>query len=570
MSLAPGSFAETPRLADLLEETVRHRRSLSEFVGTTAPLAIEGSQSGIEIEIPFSPRIEVLGGEVEILHDHAARPADWSSQLGISWDDRVISSSTIQAEDRRGKVDAAFAGTAEPVSVHRLKVESRETGQFGEGVEPGSLLTQIDAVGSGISIDYRLRPLRPLLDELRDLIDERYWGDYSLSILTAPLYSVEQTHLTWGNLVSQRAAIWMGRRPLKIMHQDSLAASLDQVAIGTRAELIGILPKSICDQITTSFVGIYPHPSDDRHFLLVLSGTESEGVERAVRAFAFSPEEFPGMARVDVTGWPSVNGDLPKKEKADSRWVILPDLERWQREGFPGATGVVGGGGCDLWITARDSGTLASAWMISGRLAQVEGDLVPSLNVTDHLPEARRHWFAIGPVSSLDPEWLEKTPLAQAKPVEGEALLCQFESPMKKGFAGGIVTAADSLILSERVSDLIQPNLWKSLRGDTVLWSAGGAAPRFQKLAASFEVGEPGLLTIAWRWISALPWLSLAFSSLGALIVLWLLRQPMTSGRDWDLVPAKKNANRKVSRSRRLKEVARREARLFDTAHRGG
>ena len=95
MSLAPGSFAETPRLADLLEETVRHRRSLSEFVGTTAPLAIEGSQSGIEIEIPFSPRIEVLGGEVEILHDHAARPADWSSQLGISWDDRVISSSTI-------------------------------------------------------------------------------------------------------------------------------------------------------------------------------------------------------------------------------------------------------------------------------------------------------------------------------------------------------------------------------------------------------------------------------------------------------------------------------------------
>jgi hypothetical protein len=361
----------------------------------------------------------------------------------------------------------------------------------------------------------------------------------------------------------------MGRRPLEIRHGDQLSGSGDQIAIGTRAEMIGILPKSICDQITTSFVGVYPHPQNERQFLLVLSGTDVEGVARAVRAFAFAPDQLPDLPRIDVTGWAAANEDPRATGSAGSRRVQMPDLERWRTEGLAGGTGDRDSPGCDLWITTRDSSTLASAWMVAGKLAQVAGDMVPSLAVVDRQPAASRHWLAFGPLASLDASLKGFSPLSRVQPAEGEGLLTQFESPLGRGRAGGFLTAADSLILRDRVSELIRPALWNTLHGDTVLWRLGGTDPRHQRLAAFFEVGEPGPVLAAWRMLASLPWLSILLSTIGAVIVVWLLRQPMTAGRDWDLVPVKNNSNRRTSVARRQREIARRKARLPAPARRG-
>ena len=567
--MAGDCLAAEPQLADLVSETTRHRRSLSEFVGSNAPIAMEGAHSGLEIEIALSPRIEVMGGEVEILHEHATGQADGRSGLRVSWGDREIGAATVATGERSGRLAGRFTGTPDPVSSYLLKIVSERHGLPAAGAPPKGPWTQIDATGSGIAIDYRLRTLDPMLNEMRDLIDERYWGDYEIGIVTAPLYSVDHRHFAWGNRVAQRAALWMGDRPLEIRHHDQLTGTGDQIAVGTRAEMIGILPKTICDQITTSFVGVYPHPRDARHFLLVLSGTDAEGVGRAVRAFAFAPDEFPALPRIDVTGWEAANSDPPAAGPEGSRHVQMPDLARWQASGFPGVAGGKDAPGCDLWITSRDSGTLAGAWMVAGKLAQISGDVALSLAVVDRQPDASRHWLALGPIGTLDGALVGASPLARLQPAEGEGFLTQFESPLHRGRAGGFLTAADSLILRERVTELIRPTLWESLHGDTALWALGGSAPRHQRLAATFEVGEPGPLLAVWRLVTALPWLSISLSTLGAIIVVWLLRQPMTSGRDWDLVPVRTNSNRRTSVARRQREVARRKARLADASRRG-
>lgn len=568
-ALIGGGHAAEPRLADLLDEAASHRRSLAEFVGTAGALAIQGTTSGIEIEIGISPRIEATEGEVVVCHEEAAEPGRGRTRLKIFWDEAEIGAGSLADGERFGQVMGRFRGAEDPVSSYRLKVVAELPGPLPAETTPHPLLSQIDPTRSWIAMKYQLRPLQPMLDELRDLIDERFWGDYDLTIVTAPLYSLSDSHWTWGNWVSQRAALWMGERPLRIRHSDQLAGRGDEIAIGTRSDLIGILPKTICDQITSSFVGIYPHPRDDRRFLLVLSGTEAEGVERAVRAFAFAPEKMPPLPRIDVTGWPV--HPLPPRERAGTSpgHLVLPDLARWRSEGFALPGGPDQPGGASLWITRRDSPTVATAWMLAGKLAQVAGDLDPDLRVADSKPfPSGRHWMAIGPMASLDPVLLQASPASRVSPGEGDGLLAQFESPYGTGWAGGLLTAADSLLLHDRVVELIQPGCWNGLHGDTVVWSDGGGSVRHQRLAGTFEVGRPGALLSAWRWLSSLPWLSIVLSGIGAGILAWLLWQPMTSGRDWDLVPARSHANRRVSRARRLREVARRQARLDEAVRR--
>lgn len=556
---------EGPALSDLVSETRRHWRSLSEFVGTRSPISIEGGHSGIEVEIALSPRIELLGGEVMIQHEHAATEPGLAPGLRISWDDREIGTALLSPGERRGRLAGRLPGLEAPVSSYRLKIASRQEGLPGTGSESPIPITQIDTLASGLALEYQLRPLDPLLDQLRDLIDDRFWGDYALTLVTPPLYSLEARHLDWGNRVAQRSAIWMGKRPLEIRHSDRLTSLGDEIAIGTRAELIGILPKTICDQISNSFVGVYPHPRDPRHFLLVLSGTEPEGVTQAVRAFTIAPEQFPGLPRIDVTGWQIAETPAAGREAITGRRVTLPDLDLWRREGLPGAVT----GGFDLWVGSRDAGSVSSAWMLAGKLAQTAGDLQPMLGVVDTMPAGPRHWLAIGPISALEPAVVDASTHARVSVAEGEGFLTQFQSPEAAGIVGGVLCAADHLILRERVIDLIHPIVWESLRGDTSVWHAGDQEPRNHRLAVTFEVGSPGLAAAVWHRVTGLPWLSVLLCTVSLVILGWLLRQPMTSGRDWDLVPARANANRRTSRSRRQRENARRQARLEESLRRG-
>ncbi|MBM3226899.1 MAG: cellulose biosynthesis cyclic di-GMP-binding regulatory protein BcsB, partial [Candidatus Tectomicrobia bacterium] len=67
----------------------------------------------------------------------------------------------------------------------------------------------------------------------------------------------------------------------------------DQVLVGTRAELAPYLSTAMQEQITESFVGIYPGDRDPRYVLLVISGRDEAEVTRAAMAFASLNFPFP-------------------------------------------------------------------------------------------------------------------------------------------------------------------------------------------------------------------------------------------------------------------------------------
>lgn len=572
------SEGEGPRLTDLLEDTQRQRRSLADFLQTSEPVPLEGSRSDLEVDIPLSPRLFLAGGQVEVHFLHALGLRSERSQLRVYWDQYEIATAPLGGLRRDGRVLGELPRHEPSVERYRLRlaVEQRAAEMVGAGDVAGESesvvpWTQIDPERSWVALDYRLRPLLPNLDELRGLVDERLWNDYTLTIVTAPVYATSESHLHWGGRVAQRMALWQGDRSLTVRHDDRLSPVGDEVVIGTRDELIGVLPREICDQVTSSFVGVYPHPEDDRHFLLVLSGTEAGGVDRAVRAFSFYPEKLPSLPRIDVSGW-----DLPERDPTPAgtvaaRRLRMPDLQRWSREGFPGATGSPVSAGCDLWVTHRDSETIASAWMVAGKLAQVAGGMVTSLRVVGGEPAAGNHWIALGDRDALSVDLADASPLSSLF-VDGELMgrrgvLTQFESPLKKGRAASLITAEDRLLLQDRVTELVRPEFWDALHGDTVVWGPGATEPRFQRLAAAFEIGEPGHLVSLWRSLRGLPWMSVFFGMIGAVMIVWLLRHPVHEPDPSEVAVTKRNGNRRTTRGRRVREAARRAARLEKLAH---
>lgn len=551
--------AEGPALSDLVGSSSRSTRPLSQLLGSRESIALEGSQSQLQIEVPVNRRLSVEGGEV-LVHFTPPPGADRSrSRVRVLWDGESIGEQVLDGDRGAGHFRCSLPSLEGNVDCFELtiEVEQRIAPRAGaqEVGSPGELRTVIDPARSRLALEYRFKSIVPTLDELRGLVDATHWDDYKMGIVTAPIYAIEDQHLDWGNRVAQRAALWLENRPLQVRHADRLSELHDEVAIGTRDELIGILPQGICDQITSSFVGVYPHPENDRHFLLVLSGAESEGVARAVRAFAYYPTRLPPMTRIDVTRWQLSEADPMPQGRDFDRRLAMPDLDYWRRTGFPGATGMKGEAGFDLWVAHRDSEAMAGAWMLSGRMTQVVGDMLTSVEVGWERPADHRHWMALGARRDLPPEVLMASSFAYAFQ-EGELLgrrgmLMQFESPYREGRMAGFVTADDRVLLGERIVELIRPEIWDRLHGDTVTWQGDEESARFRRLSPRFEIGEAGWFLASWRWLAGLPWLSLFFGTAGAALITWLLLRPVYQLGPMRLEPMPEGELASVSRFNR-------------------
>lgn len=555
---------EGPGLLSLLEDSNQSTRSLAEFVGSAEAISLSGSQSAVEVEIPLNPRMELEGGEIRVHFAHASGLDPERSRITVSWNGVTLGSRELGSAFEEGFLRCripAMLPSLDSVDL-RIEVAQRLDGSFsGAKDSPPVPWTLIDPARSRISLNYQFGTLSPNLDEIRGLIDATLWEDYRISLVTAPIFAIDDRHLDWGKLLVQRTALWLEERPLRVRHGDRLSSGSDEVAIGTRDELIGILPQGICDRITNSFLGVYPHPENPRHFLLVLSGAEPEGVDRAVRAFVFASERLPPMTRVDVTRWEH----LPSSSQfaISTRRLAMPDLREWAQTGLPAATQR---NGFSLWIPHRNSQALASAWMLAAKWTQVSGDMVSGLEVVSDRPGEDRHWLALGARRDLPPEVLMASPYSQAFR-EGElmgrqGMLAQFESPFRSGRVAGLLTADDRVLLEERVSELVEEDLWTRLHGDTVTWQGDADSARFRQLAPGFEVGEISLALRVWRWLVELPWLSVVLGGLGAGIVTWLLLRPVQEGSPVPLPAPSSEVNQPISHRNRFRIALRRLLRI--------
>ncbi|MCB1244166.1 MAG: cellulose biosynthesis cyclic di-GMP-binding regulatory protein BcsB [Verrucomicrobiales bacterium] len=247
---------------------------------------------------------------------------------------------------------------------------------------------------------------------------------------------------------------------------------------------------------------------------------------------------------------------------AMEHYVRFPDLELWQRTGFPVTKGPLGEG-YFLHVAERDPATVASAWMISGKLAQTAGIPLLGMKVSGELPLAGEHWLGVGATSAIVPQLTPGAPVAfgekgrlpfilaeipaarrglvpdrrqertrlsgglEAKAVAGDfGLLCQYPSPMDGRSVATLVTAETREKLQTRVSQLIRPETWNGLNGDTVAWNGDGI-PHAKRFGDAFYLGDAGVRTKASFWFSRQPWGGVALV-LGLIVgCVYLLKQAL-------------------------------------------
>lgn len=245
---------------------------------------------------------------------------------------------------------------------------------------------------------------------------------------------------------------------------------------------------------------------------------------------------------------------------SDSRHhVELPNLQLLSRTGFP-YTAPADGSELQVRVGNLDSDTVAAAWTLLGKLAQL-GAVPPwqaSVTSNSSVP-ANRHELLVGALPDLPAEIMGGAPvafgdrgllkpellripsgqpesrslrsffpagtsLAHAEPAApalaavsyearsgNRAFLLQFESPLSPGRLVSVATAADPRLLKAAVARLVEHDLWGGIAGDLVSWAPDSETVSAATVGSSFHLGEKDISSRASFYFSERPavWLGL-------------------------------------------------------------
>ena len=251
-------------------------------------------------------------------------------------------------------------------------------------------------------------------------------------------------------------------------------------------------------------------------------------------------------------------------------FASMPNLRFMVRTGFP-YTVKTDGSAAAVFVASNDSKTIASAWMLIGKLAQRNGYPLHQLAISFSPPQAdSKDLIVVGVTGKIDPkllqgaplefgkfsrvtypvaserpaeewprDWLEKLlpgtsrPLAsgtegntgnqsvvvaQASELVSHALAMQYRSPVASGRTATALMATNEELLLAGTTELIKPEIWNDLQGNVVIWNKGAESVAWQKAGDDYTVGSVSLTSRLEFYFSRYPWLW--FGLLFALVLL--------------------------------------------------
>lgn len=233
-------------------------------------------------------------------------------------------------------------------------------------------------------------------------------------------------------------------------------------------------------------------------------------------------------------GAPSAAPDCPRVTVLDDstvsmptlpHYVEMPNLQLFGRAGFP-YTVRPDGRQSQLLITQPDRATIAAAWTLAGKLAQLTG--IPMYQLQTVLkPRAEvPNLLVVGPTDSLPSDlvtaqsdgWPETAAMPGASDHQagsasrdmpgsaGTMLASQFQNPAQAGGTVTMFTAPTSTQLQLAMVAAVPPGSWETMAGGRAHWD--GEAYRFASQAAdeTYAVGRLDLPRRIGLLASQRPW----------------------------------------------------------------
>jgi len=259
-----------------------------------------------------------------------------------------------------------------------------------------------------------------------------------------------------------------------------------------------------------------------------------------------------------------------------SHYVNMPDLSLFARAGFPLAI-TRQGENAAVQVLGTDTDTIASAWMIMGRIAQVVSRPVFVSEITFSQPSHDRDILLVGPAELVPPELREAAPISAGTtgpnahptalrwipeprkqgllgrifgdrlrlgqpPIETtvvqvthdgdlgrNVIALQYESPWESGRSIVAVLAATPERLRGGVSRAIDSGFWDSMTGDLAVWQDDPNSLKSFAVGPSYQVGDISPQARLEYYFSENPWfwtfLLILLMVFFALLTLLLLRR---------------------------------------------
>ncbi len=319
---------------------------LSKFMEKDEQIVLRNATSEIALFVPLSERYQVKKAKLHLEFFNSIALIKERSLLIIRMNDRMIGQIPLTPNQPQNTADISIPVEFLKYGYNELKIEAamHYTNECEDPTAP-ELWTQIDTVNSTIALNIKDKALTtPLLSELDEMINSRVWEDYRLTVLT-PGGKMNDDYLRWGGLVTQGVALRLKYVPLHVSHAEALALprdinampqpsskpfrkldlstiqQSDAVLMGTRDELAPYLGNELISKISGSYMGIFPFNDDPTRFLLVISGLDTESVNRAALAFAHLNFPLPDststiISDVDIPALPAYTRHASVKQNS--------------------------------------------------------------------------------------------------------------------------------------------------------------------------------------------------------------------------------------------------------------
>lgn len=273
------------------------------------------------MSIPITARMKTGKSTLRLKYTSSIALAAPRSQLRVSLNDRVIAQIPVAPAKPEGSlVDIDLPPELLTPGYNSLKFSAAQhyTLQGCENPFSPELWTQINTIDSKLILTSTSQPVPERLSELSTLIDRKSWGDYELNIITATKQP-RDPQLKWGGLIAQAAALRLDYVPLRVHHtvagykestpakqsrfphlEQSSLTGRDSVLVGTKAELSPYLDKRLSDDISGSYLAIFPLDEDPAHFVMIVSGKDDAEVTRAATTLAYMNFNLPASSSTKI------------------------------------------------------------------------------------------------------------------------------------------------------------------------------------------------------------------------------------------------------------------------------
>lgn len=263
-----------------------------------------------------------------------------------------------------------------------------------------------------------------------------------------------------------------------------------------------------------------------------------------------------------------------------ARKTRLPNFSLFSQTGFP-FTASPDGFDLSLMVSSRDNVTICAAWMLMGKMAQINSSIMNRAEITFSLPRSDKNLIVVGPVDTLPAEIMDGAPvspqeigrarylvsvspkaeaaasgpvdeflaklrgietqrgepqqpatitMAMQSTLKDDSVAVSFQNPFHVGRAATVFTAASPDILYRGLYNLQDRRYWDHLAGSLMVWN--NKSPNSlasARLGPEFVYGVSSTVFQATNSINRNPWLFtiLVFGAIGIVaFLLWsMLKQ---------------------------------------------